>query len=227
VGGRAILGLEEALKVFEIHDRQVGVLLFVSEALASAFVTPTPEDYRALHSSLLEDFYGELLYYYGRTGTTARMELSMNETSIDSLETLKDALAQMRSEWADVQGFMAGNLLGRDVSAKRVYTAGSFTLQRFITDLRLKTENHIGEAIVRDNGQLEYLKTYRLSEAQTRRVYLLSQLAASDWHLDSAARKLGNTREELVIRLEKAGFGYLLNNQLIEKARKKARKERR
>jgi len=137
------------------------------------------------------------------------MELSMNETSIDSLETLKDALAQMRSDWADFQGFMAGNLLGRAVSAKRVYTAGAFTLQRFITDLRLKTENHIGEAIVRDNGQLEYLKTYRLSEAQTRRVYLLSQLAAHDWHLERTAQKLGNTPEELVSRLEKAGFGYL------------------
>jgi len=201
----------------------VGVLLFVSEALASAFVTPTPEDYRALHSSLLEDFYGELLYYYGSTGTTARMELSMDETSIDSLETLKDALAQMRSDWADFQGFMAGNLLGRAVSAKRVYTAGAFTLQRFITDLRLKTENHIGEAIVRDNGQLEYLKTYRLSEAQTRRVYLLSQLAAHDWHLDRTARKLGNTREELVSRLEKAGFGYLLNDRVLQKSRQQRR----
>jgi hypothetical protein len=102
----------------------------------------------------------------------------------------------------------------------QLYTAGPFSLQRFITDLHLKDENHIGEAIVRDNGELEYLKTYRLSAAQTRRVYLLSQLAACGWQLDRAAERLGNTREDFVLRLEKAGFGYLLNNQLLERARK-------
>ncbi|MEH2056818.1 MAG: hypothetical protein V7K97_11825 [Nostoc sp.] len=42
-------------------------------------------------------------------------------------------------------------------------------LQRFITDLNPNEENHIGEAIIRENGELEYLKTYRLSGMQTRR----------------------------------------------------------
>jgi len=43
--GRYINGLEDALRVFEIHAGQVGVLVFVAEALASAFVVPTPEDF--------------------------------------------------------------------------------------------------------------------------------------------------------------------------------------
>jgi hypothetical protein len=64
LSGRAIAGLEEALRVFEIHEGQVGVLVYVAEVLASAFVVPTPEDYRALHYTLLEDFYGELIYEY-------------------------------------------------------------------------------------------------------------------------------------------------------------------
>ena len=51
-----IAGLEEALRVFEIHDDQVGVLVFVADALASAFVVPHPDDYRQLHRSLLGDF---------------------------------------------------------------------------------------------------------------------------------------------------------------------------
>src|SRR5262249_2163865 len=62
--GSAIAGLEDALRVFEIHEGQTGVLLFVADALASAFVVPHPDDYRALHRSLLEDFFGELLYHY-------------------------------------------------------------------------------------------------------------------------------------------------------------------
>ena len=65
VEGRFISRLEDALRVFEIHPKQVGVLIFVAEALASAFVVPTPEDYRLLHASLLEDFYGELIFLYG------------------------------------------------------------------------------------------------------------------------------------------------------------------
>jgi hypothetical protein len=64
--------------VFEICDRQVGVLLFVAESLASAFVVPTPEDYRQLHTSLLEDFYGELLYQYSLLyDTTFPMDVSI------------------------------------------------------------------------------------------------------------------------------------------------------
>jgi hypothetical protein len=224
VSGRAIAGLEDALRVFEIHEGQVGMLLFVSEALASAFVVPTPDDYRALHTSLLEDFYGELLYSYGCFGTTTRLETTVNAENITDLSSLKAAIAQMRDDWATFQGFMAADLLQRDLQAQRVYTAGPFTLQRFITDLSLKSENHIGEAIVREDGQLEYLKTYRLSEAQTRRVYLLSQLALNGWNLERTAAQLDNTLDEFVYRLEKAGFGYLLKTQVREKAAKQRRK---
>lgn len=226
VSGRYIAGLEDALRVFEIHDRQVGVLVFVAEALASAFVAPTPEDYRALHASLLEDFYGELLYQYGILfhSTTFPMDVSVDESKINSLGELQAAVQKMRSDWASFHGFMASGILERELVSKIVYTAGPFLLQRFITDLQPNEENHIGEAIVRENGELEYLKTYRLSAAQTRRVYLLSQLAEHNWNLEATAKKLGDTREEFVRRLENAGFGYLLNENVRQAARKKARK---
>jgi len=224
VTGRGIRGLEDALRVFEIHDGQVGVLLFVADALASAFVVPTPEDYRALHDSLLEDFYGELLAYYAHYNeTVAPMDVALDAASVDSLTALRAALVEARREWAAFgTGVMAGNLLGRDVDARIVYTAGPFTLQRFITDLQPDKENHIGEAIVRDDGTLEYLKTYRLAAAQTRRAYLLSQLAAHNWNLDATAAALGADRDELVRRMERAGFGYLLTEEVRQAARKGA-----
>ncbi|MDZ8053213.1 MAG: ARPP-2 domain-containing protein [Aulosira sp. ZfuVER01] len=225
VSGRYIAGLEDALRVFEIHPRQVGVLVFVAETLASAFVVPTPEDYRALHTSLLEDFYGELIYEYSLMfDTPFPMDLSVDDSKINSLADLRSAIAKMRSDWASFQGFMAEGLLQRQLRSQRVYTAGPFVLQRFITNLLPKEENHIGEAIVRDNGELEYLKTYRLSAAQTRRVYLLSQLDLYNWNLDATAKALGNTSEEFVLRLETAGFGYLLNQQVRDAARKKSKK---
>ena len=227
-GGRAISGFEDALRVFEIHEKQVGVLIFVAEALASAFVLPTPEDYRALHQSLLEDFYGELIFQYALMyDTNYPMDVSIDEGLVNSLADLRQAIEKMRSHWAEFQGFMAANLLQRQLQSQRVYTAGPFVLQRFITDLDPKQENHIGEAIARDSGEIEYLKTYRLSAAQTKRIYLLSQLAASDWNLEATASKLLTTKDELVLRLERVGFGYLLKQNLLEIAQKNRKKGRR
>ena len=57
--GRAVPGLEDALRVFEIHEGQVGVACFVNDLLACLFVVPHPDDYRHLHRTLLEDFFGE------------------------------------------------------------------------------------------------------------------------------------------------------------------------
>jgi hypothetical protein len=223
--GRYIAGLEDALRVFEIHEKQVGVLVFVGEAFASAFIVPTPEDYRALHASLIEDFYGELIYQYGLMyDTTYPMDVTVDESKVHNLLDLRNAIAKMRSDWAVFQGFMAEGLLGPVLRSKIIYNAEPFFLQRFVTSLQPKEENHIGEAIVRETGEIEYLKTYRLSAAQTRRAYLLSILSEHNWNIDATAKSMGDTREEFVVRMEGAGFGYLLNQNLREKSRKKLRK---
>jgi hypothetical protein len=222
--GRAIAGLEDALRLFEIHEGQVGVLLFVADALASAFIVPTPEDYRALHPSLLEDFYGELIYQYGCLyDTPSPLYCTMDDDEIHSLADLRQGVQKMRSDWANFQGFMAEGLLGRVLKSQMVYATNSFFLQRFITDLDPHAENYIGEAIMRDNGELEYLKTYRLSASQTKRVYLLSQLSAHDWNLAATAEASGNTQDEFIKRLEKVGFGYLINQQVREQAAKRVK----
>ncbi|NER94424.1 MAG: hypothetical protein F6J86_11370 [Symploca sp. SIO1B1] len=217
IGGKAITQLEDALRLFEIHEHQVGVLLFVSEILASAFIVPTPDDYRALHTSLLEDFYGETFYYHGLYGTASNLVASIDESRINNLNDLNQALKQIRADWSAFQGFMADDLLQRSIHAKRIYTAGGFSLQRFMTDLSRTQNNYIGEAIVDNLAHLQYLKIYGLSAAQTKRAYLLQQLAAYDWDLERTARAQNDTLEQLVYRIEKAGLGYLLNNQLREK----------
>jgi hypothetical protein len=63
--GASIPDLADALRRFEIHPDQCGAVLYVADALAAAFVVPHPDDYRVLHPTLLNDFYGELLYQYG------------------------------------------------------------------------------------------------------------------------------------------------------------------
>jgi hypothetical protein len=220
VRGAALPGFEDALRVFEIHDRQVGVLVFVADALASAFVLPHPEDYRALHPSLIEDFYGELLHRYGWLyPDVAPAAASIDAAEVHSLADLREALAGMRRDWADFAALLAAGAIGRAVRAETVYTMSPFRLLRFVPTLRLDDENHIGEAIVRDDGTVEYLETYRLSDAQTRRAFLLQTLAAHGWDLAAAAAALSTTKIELCRRLDNAGFGYLLAPAVLSAAR--------
>lgn len=226
--GRAIVGLEEALRVFEIYPKQVGVLIYVADALASAFVVSTPEDYFCLHYTLLEDFYGELIYQYALLyDKTYEMSLSIDASKVNNLADLRSAVVKMRSNWATFhQGAMSTGLIGRSVKSKTVYTAGRFELQRFITNvnspLDVNNENHIGEVILRDNGEVEYLHTYRLSQQQINRVYYLGKLDENNWNISQTAKALLQTDEEFVLIMEKLGFGYLFTHNLRDKARKKA-----
>lgn len=221
--GRSIAGLEDALRVFEIHEEQVGVLLFVADAFASAFIVSHPEDYRELHSTLLDSFYAELMYQYGLYGTAGPMEATLDATAVRSLDDLERALHVMRAEWSQFHEKMAGALLEQPLTWQNVYRCGPFRLRRFATSFEPKTENHIGEAIQREDGTLEYLATYRLSAAQSRRAFLLSQLAAHHWNLAATAAALRQSQEDLVQRLEKAGFGYLLKEHVLREARRRRR----
>ncbi|MCP3103424.1 hypothetical protein LZ198_31530 [Myxococcus sp. K15C18031901] len=218
--------LDGALRTFELHERQVGLLLFNADELLSAFVVPHPEDYRALHRTLLEDFYGELLLQFGFLSEAPALGLTLDDARVRSLEDLGTEVSRMRADWADFHAFMAGGLFGVDVTSREVYEAGPFLLQRFHTRLVPSEENHLGEAIVGPEGTLEYLKTLRLSAAQTRRAYLLQQLAEADWALDEAAEVMRTTRADLLVRLENAGFGYLVKPHVLEEARRAVGKSR-
>ncbi|MFO0579300.1 MAG: hypothetical protein U1A78_35305 [Polyangia bacterium] len=224
--GRSVSGLEDALRLFEIHERQCGVLVLVADALASAFVVPHPQDYRLLHDSLLEDFFGALIREYSwqyRRVPELDFALPEPQRKVTSVGELQSMLGAARAAWRDSSALFVDGLLGRAVRSERIYQAGPFSLQRFCTSLSLHDENHIGEAIVRDDGTLEYLKTYRLSSLQTKRAYLLELLARHHFNLDAAAASQSQTRHQLVQRLDGAGFAYLLADEVLRAARKHAR----
>src|SRR5262249_49690423 len=141
------------------------------------------------------------------------------------LADLRAALARLRAEWAEFQTGMGRGLLDRDLRDQIVYRFGPFRMHRFITDLALGEENHMGEAIVREDGTLEYLKSYRLSQSQARRAFLLGKLAEHVWNLETTADALGQSRDELILRLENAGFGYLLKEHVLQSARRNQQKQ--
>jgi hypothetical protein len=223
IRGYSIADLSEALRVFEIHEDQVGVLLFVGDMLATAFIVPHPADYRALHDTLLMDAYGETFYYYGLYGQAQELKVGIVDKDINSLGDLRVAFDRMRHNWGEFQTVMAADLLQRSIEYHQVYQAGIFSLQRFVTDLDKNLTNYIGESIVDDRGHLQYLKIYGLSASQTRRAYLLQQLNRSQWHLEKAAIALNTTLPDLIYRIEKANLGYIINNEVRERARKASR----
>jgi hypothetical protein len=214
--GLTVRGLGDALKVFEIHPGQCGVLVYAADALAAAFVVPHPEDYRALHATLVLDLYGELVHQYALLSADVPDFMPrIDETRVWSTADLRAAVATEQRAWAEFHdGTMATGLLDATYTSRRVYRAGSFTLSRFVPAFRPREENHIGEVITAADGRLAYLKTFRLSEAQIRRGHLLDRLAAHEWHLGRTAEEFGLTAPEFAARVEAAGFGTLLRHRV-------------
>ncbi|MCE6999049.1 hypothetical protein LZG04_30230 [Saccharothrix sp. S26] len=218
--GAEVAGLADALKHFEIHPGQCGVLVHVADAVAAAFVVPHPDDYRALHATLVQDLYGELVHHYATLAAPVpRFEVRLPD-DVATVAELRAAATRQQAEWARFHDTtMADGLLGQTYAMSRVYRMGDYTLSRFLPAFRLKQENHIGELITDRNGRTAYLKTFRLSEAQVRRAHLLTTLAAHHWHLPTTATALGLTEPQLGLRLDSAGFGALLREDVLARYR--------
>jgi hypothetical protein len=212
--GAAVTGLQDALKVFEIHEGQCGVLLYAADALAAAFVVPHPEDYRELHPTLVLDHYGELIYQYALMMPAVQEFRASITEDVASLAELRTAAEAQATQWADFHDrVMANALLDREYTSERGYRMGGFDLVRFRPAFKPGEENHIGEAITDRAGGIAYLKTFRLSEAQIRRGYLLELLAGHDWRISAAAKAIGTTAEDLRGRIRAAGFEMMLRQK--------------
>ncbi|MFC5753720.1 hypothetical protein ACFPZN_49570 [Actinomadura rugatobispora] len=224
--GLHVRGLEDALGVFEVHPGQCGVMVYVADALASAFVVPHPDDYRALHATLVEDLFGETIYQYGLLNLpAAEMSVRIDDTRVGSLADLRAQAGLRQDEWASFHDtVMAGGLFDPDGGYRAVQHLNGFELGRFMPAFSPRRENHIGEVITRRKGRIAYLKSFRLSDTQVRRGYLLTRLAAHGWNLETTAKALGTDAAGLGLRLERAGFGYLLRQDVLDHYRAQARR---
>ncbi|WP_395360255.1 ARPP-2 domain-containing protein [Streptomyces sp. YH02] len=218
--GWSVPGLTEALQIFEVHPGQCGLLLYVADALAAAFVVPHPDDYRLLHPTLVEDLYGELVHqyaYYGGPVPEFTARIRDGAGGIRTLADLRAAAREQERAWAVAHdGLMARDLLETSYAFERVRRTGPFDLHRFLPPFeRGGAEQHIGELITDRKGRTAYLKTFRLSENQIRKGYLLRRLADCDWHLGRSAEALGTSYTEVVRRVRSAGLDPLLNAHVV------------
>lgn len=222
--GADVRGLADALRVFEIHPNQCGMVVHVADTLAAAFAVPHPGDYRALHPTLVQDLYGELIHHYGTLmPAVPDFRARIPDAGIRSTADLRAAAEREERAWARFHdGAMAGGLLDAEYRSQRVYRMGRFALNRLLPSFRPKQENHLAETITDQAGRVAYLKTFRLSESQVRRGHLLDKLAEQDWHLSGTAAQLGISEAQLGMRLEAAGFASLLRGDVLDGYRKQA-----
>lgn len=223
LSGEYLFGLEEALRVFEIHERQVGLMLFVADALASVIVYPHPADYRLLHRSLLSDFFCETIaYYYAHLPYLAPQFPLPPAGEIQSWSGYRERLQTLRSELDDFQRWMGAGVLSQPLNLLRVQSLGPYTLERFLTRLVTQDQDaHMGEVILGSDGRLAYLKTCALTRDQVRRAWYLQLLAEHAWHLETAAVSLNISKDQLIIKLDTCGLGRLLQPKLIVQAHKR------
>ncbi|HEY9840651.1 MAG TPA: hypothetical protein V6D23_09365 [Candidatus Obscuribacterales bacterium] len=222
--GRCVDGLEEALRIFEIHPQQVGMLLFIAEALAAVMIYPHPADYRLLHRSLLEDFFGEVVgWYYAHLPYRAPQLPLAAAGEVNSWAEVRARLEQLSGELDAFQRTMASGVLASPVRLREVQGLGPYRLQSFISELRPDegVDAHIGEAIIGSEGRLAYLKTCTLTRDQIRRAWFLERLDAHDWSLDLTAAAMNLKKDALVLKLDACGLGRLLQPKVIEQARKR------
>ncbi|MEU6247443.1 hypothetical protein [Glycomyces sp. NPDC047010] len=218
VHGSLVDGLADALRVFEIHPGQCGVLVYVADALSGALVTPHPEDYRRLHPSLVEDSYGELIWRYATLyHSVPEFEARLDASRVDSLADLRDQVSAVRSEWAALHdGTLAAGLLGPDYHFTETYAMGDFRLVRYRPSFSVGTETHVGEAILDTQGRPAFLQSFRLSETQVRRGRLLEALAGNEWRLDATAEALGLATPALVALLHNSDLDWMLRRDVAD-----------
>ncbi|MET7299443.1 hypothetical protein [Embleya sp. NPDC005575] len=224
--GCRVSGLADALKVFEIHPNQCGVALYVADALASVFVVPHPADYRALHTTLLTDMYGEVLYHYANFVTAVPDFVAAIEADrVSSITDLRREAAGQHDAWGRFHRLMLSGLTGEPAYTRQsVYRLGPYELDRFLPSFRLDGDNHIGERITHEDGRLAYCKTFLLSPQQVRRGHLLSRLAANDWDLIAAATDLHTTISALERRIRASGFEHLLRAHVVARLAREGRR---
>ncbi len=149
----------------------------------------------------------------------------MQDEQIRTLDDLRKGILIMRREWAEFGETAASGFALHPYAVQRVYQAGPFRLERFVGNFDPESENHIGERILADDGTLQYLKSYRLSASQTRRAFMIKQLADFDWNIEAIAAKYSTTPNQILLRYEQQGYGWLFHQHIMDAARAEARRK--
>lgn len=204
VPGRQLPDLAEALRLFEILADQVGVAVLVDDTLASVSVYAHPDDYRALHGALLEDCYSPIFQALGPgAGELPVLDAPLRGAPA-TVDDLRSLVAGHRSFLAEAAWSVTAPFWETPVEMELSYELGRFRLTHFLAPEG--PAPFLGECILRPDGSLGYLRTYRLERDALRRFQLLRTFAREDWEPKRTAAALGLSLDELEQRMEGLGL---------------------
>lgn len=206
LSGEAMPDLAEALRVFEVVPGQCGALIYLGGVLAQVLVVPHPGDYLALHRALLEDVWGPELRYFSEI---VAPEPEFRLDPVDTLQGLRAAFEATYALWTQAEAEPSQVFWDQPLASQKVKTAGPYTLHRFFTPLGEATA-HLGEVMVGRQGQVAYLKSYRLDQTQRRRGHILATLDRAGWDKKKAADILMMPEATLDAELVHLGLGWML-----------------
>lgn len=207
--------VESALRTFERDARQCGFLLYAADTLLAAYVAPSPAVYAALHRALVGDLLGGAFQYYltQHDAVSRPFTLALPGAAIRTFADLRLALARSRAPWPVAAAALRDGVAPSPLTVRSSMKAQHFTLRRFTTSLALGQGNGLGEVVHRNDHAVAWLAYLRLSDAQTRRAYLMSEFAAAGWSVRALAarRTRGAGVGDLEKQLRGAGFEHLLS----------------
>ena len=209
--------VNDALGYFEILENQCGVLIYISDSLASCYLLPNPEDYRHLHYTLLLDCYSDLMWHYSNEEyDVQKLKFSLNEKRVTGIKSLRSEFEIAMKELSNQTESLSSGLFERDLYYQDYYKLGNNRLRKFRTDFfESMSEDHIGECIVDSDENVQYLKSFRLGIEQLRRGKFLQRLEENDWDISECAKVDKLNRDQWLFQFYKSGLGYILNDNTI------------
>lgn len=219
--------LDAALRTFEPHPEQCGILLYAADTLVFALVAPCPDDYERVHQSVVADLLAGTFEFYARQHPESvngpRFRAELPGAAVRTLDDLRRAIALSRRGSFAAERALADGLVNTEPVVRSSETAGDWAVRRFTSALVPKSQNFIGEAIVGPRGAPAWLTLHRLSDGYTRRAWALASLATAEWNLARLAREWRGTPAEAETQLREAGFRHVLEVMRVERVVKTLR----
>jgi hypothetical protein len=220
--------LDAALRTFEPHPGQCGLLLYAADTLVFALVAPCPDDYDRMHRSVVADLLAGTFEFYARqhpasvNGPWFRAEIP--GAAVRTLDDLRKAIRLSRRGSFAAEQALSDGLVNAEPVVRSSETAGDWAVRRFTSALVPKAQNFVGEAIVGPRGATAWLTLHRLSDGYTRRAWALASLASANWNLTRLAAEWRGTPAEAETQLREAGFRHVLEVMRVERVVKTLRR---
>lgn len=193
-----------------------------NDTLVNAVIYPHPKDYRTLHPLLVQDYYGQELWWSTLHHAPLSEILPADAPPNTPLEQLASCLDDCLQDIADFHQYMSRALFREPVRWNKSYSFRGYALNCFLGPMEPGQTGFAGEVIFSE-ARVAYLHGFWLSRQQVQEAWYCQQLEAHDWHPEATARALNMDLYTFVRKLAKTDLRHMIQGPWIERAYKALR----